>query len=433
MAVHAPNASHHHTALGIKGADLEKEMLARPCVAIRQSGFEDGNEISTETDEGHTGVSNLDMGSYRTKAESSPNWEDGLRYSQGFEDYFYLLLGHDTVASYNNGTSDVEGVYTHTMEMPPEVDEELPLATIYHGFSKTSTDGRVFNNAMENELEVTFNADDKPSIKPTFVSDYNIVNTINPSRNFLDDHLSRTVMAQHTQVYIGDIGATEIWDGTGSKDGYMVPIDCFSEASFSVNNNAESQACHDDKFGENTKLMGAREVTGSITMPWHDATKYFETEYEAYEKYGHIVSELITQKQVWYRCHGGNIIRTSESNTIGTGEKIIKTVVEHEGEPEETTTYYISTGIPYEAIFKFPVTEVTSVTSTKSGNEAKDLTFEWKDIEQPTQSYMSAYFVTDLSACHIDTTGQARQAVYPPLVDGEGNPINQEFAPYKDQ
>ena len=394
MAVQAPNASYHHTALGIKGADLSKEKLAQPLVSIRQTSFEDGNEITTETDEGHTGVSNIDMGSYRTKAESSPTWEDGLRYGQGFEDYFYLLLGHDVSDTYNDGTDDVAGIYTHIFSMPANATDELPLATIYHGFQKTNTDGRVFNNAMLNEIEVSFSSDNKPSVKPTFVSDYNIVNTINPSRTFLSDHLARTVMAQHTQVYIGPLDADELSE--------MVSIDCFTEASFTVNNNAESQACHDDNFGENTKLMGAREVTGSITMPWTDATKYFETEYEAFEKYGHIVSELITQKQVWYRCVGGNI-QIDDSGTM------------------------IDSDVPFQALFKFPVVEVTNVTSTKSGNEAKDLTFEWKGIEQPSQSYMTAEFITDLETCHIDTTGQARSAVYP------NTTTYPQFAPYATQ
>ena len=90
MARVAPNASHHHTELGIKGDLLTKTQLAAPLVGIRQTGFEDGNEIETETDEGHTGTSNLDMGSYRKSAESSPSWEDGCRYGQGFEDYMYL-------------------------------------------------------------------------------------------------------------------------------------------------------------------------------------------------------------------------------------------------------------------------------------------------------------------------------------------------------
>ncbi len=375
MAVQAPNASFHHTALGIKGALLAKTKLAQPLVGIRQTGFEDGNEINTETDEGHTGVSNIDMGSYRTSAESAPSWEDGLRFAQGYEDYLYLLLGQDTVEPMQGH----DGIYTHLLSLPPNASDELPVATIYHGFSKTSTDGRIFNNAMLNELEMTFSADDKPSISPTFVSDYNIVNTINPTRNFLDNHLARTVMAQHTKVYIGEVGASS---------GEMVSIDCFTEASWTVNNNAESQACHDDNFGENTKMMGAREVTGSITMPWHDATKYFETEYETYEKYGHIVSELITNKQVWYSTSGGNIL-------------------------VEDNDEMVESGVPYSSIFKFPLVEVTNVTSTKSGNEAKDLTFEWKAIEQPSQSYMTASFVTDLAACHIDTTGVEKETYYP--------------------
>lgn len=417
MAINAPNASHHHTAIGIKGSELEKAQVAQPLVSIRQSGFEDGNEITTETDEGHTGVSNLDMGSYRTKAESAPSWEDGLRFGQGYEDYAYLLLAHDTVTeNYNSKT----GVYKHVFEMPPETDDELPLATIYHGFSKTETDGRIFNNAMLNEFEITFNADDKPSVKPTFVSDYNYVNTINPSRNFLADHLSRTVMAQHTKVYIGNVGASTLEE--------MTEIDCFKEATLTVNNNAESQACHDDKFGENTKLMGARELTGSINMPWHDATKYFETEYEAYEKYGHIVSELITQKQVWFRTIGGNITRTSSSNTLGTGETLLKTVTSG-----NTTSYVIGTGVPFESLYKVPVVEVTNVTSTKSGSDAKELTFEFKGIEQPDKSYLTIEMITDLSACHVDTTGDSRQSYYPKLKDNDDNDINQEFAPYKDQ
>lgn len=406
MAVKTINASHHHTALGIKGKnngeDLPKTTLARPLIAIRQSGFEDGNEISTETDEGHTGVSNLDMGSYRTKAESAPSWEDGLRFAQGYEDYFYLLLAHDTVEAYNDGTDDVAGIYVHTMAMPSDTDDELPLATIYHGFSKTKTDGRIFNNAMLNEIEVSFNSEDKPSVSPTFVSDYNLVNTINPPREFLPDHLARTVMAQHTKVYIGPVDAETLEE--------MTEIDCFSEASFTVNNNAESQACHDDSFGENTKLMGAREATGTITMPWHDATKYFETEYEAYAKYGHVVSEQITQKQVWFRTVGGNIKVAGDNDTM------------------------VDSDVPYESIFKFPVTEVTNVTSTKSGSDAKELTFEFKVIEQPSQSYMIAEFITDLAACHIDNTGVARNTMYPTVANsGISAAEYANFEPYANQ
>ena len=404
----APSAAHHHTEIGIKGSALEKAALAQPLIGIRQTSFEDGNTIETETDEGHTGVSNLDMGSYRKSAESTPNWEDGCRYGQGFEDYMYLLLGTDTVTAH----ATISGLYNHVFTMPPNAADDLPVATIYHGFQKTNTDARIFNNAMMNEFEFTMSADDKPTVKPTFISDYNYVNVINPTRHLCDDHLARTVMAPHTKVYIGPVGATEIWDGTGDSTGKMVPIDCFTEASFTVNQNAESQSCHGDAFGVNTKTMGARELTGSIEMPWVEGTKYFETEYECYNKYGHIVSEEITQKQVWYVCEGGNIVVQRDSDTLGTGETLVKTVTTGEGN-DAVTTYFIATGQKYNTAFKVPVVEVTNVTSTKSGSEAKSLTFEWKGIEQPTQSYMTVEMLTDLSACHIDTVGTTRSAFYP--------------------
>ena len=416
MATVAPLASHHHTEIGIKDGDLAKEenkkKVARPLIGIRQTDFEDGNEIGTETDEGHTGVANLDMGSYRTTAESAPSWEDGCRYGQGFEDYIYMLLANDTITAHATATD----VYNHHFEMPPNTDKDLPVATIYHGFSKTLTDGRVFNNAMLNEFEFTMSSDDLPKVNPTFISDYNIVNTINPTRHLLEDHLARTVMAQHTSVYIGEVGETI--EEMLARD----PIDCFTEASFTVNHNAESQSCHGDEYGINTKTMGARELTGSIGMPWVDRTKYFETEYECYEKYGHIVSTEITQKQVIYLCEGGDIIRTSTSDTIGTGEKIIKTVTTGE-EGSEVTTYYISTGVPYRALFCFPVVEVTNVTSTKAGAEAKEITFEWKGIEQPDQSYMTCDMTTDLSALHLDTTGCPMEKVYPENNDIEFPPV----------
>ena len=368
MAAIAPNASFHYFGLGIKAEALDSDKYALFTVGIRGTDFEDGNEIETETDEGHTGVSNLDMGSYRTTAESSPAWEDKFRYSEGLEDYWYLLLGTYTKAAHTGAT----GAYDYHFEMPPTNTKELPVATIYNGFAKTKYDARVFNNALLNELEVNFSADEAPTISPTFVSDYNNFNLKNPTRAFPTD--SHFVKAPQTQVYIGAVGAT-------AEEMLQVPINCFSEASLTINNNAESQSCHEDDFGRNTKIMGARETEGSITMPWVDATKYFETEYEAYEKYGHIVSEEITHKQIWFRCYGGKI---GETDAV------------------------------YETIIKCPVCEVTNVESPKSGDEAKDLTMEFKVLEKPDQSYITVDMVSDLADLHIDTVGTTLDDLKPP-------------------
>lgn len=385
MADIAPNASFHYVKMGIKDKELASTQFARDLVSIRQTGFEDGNEIETETDEGHTGVSNLDMGSYRTTAESAPTWEDKFRYGEGLEDIFYLLLGTYTVTA---GTE--EGTYKYFFEMPPEdledIDndtKELPLATIYNGFAKTATDARAFNNALLNELEINFSADDAPTISPTFVSDYNNFNLQNPTRSFPTD--TYFAKAANTQVYVGAVGATE-------EEMLQTPINCFSEASITINHNAESQSCHADDFGKNTKIMGAREAEGSITMPWTDATKLFEPEYEAFDKYGHIVSEEITHKQVWFRCYGGDIPKF-----IIDGEDV--TI-----EP---------TGVPFECLIKCPVCEVTNVESPKSGDEAKDLTMEFKILEKPEQSYITVDMTTFLEDLHIDTEGTTLEALYP--------------------
>ena len=387
MAAISPNASWHYFGFGLKGEELTAAQYARYMVGIRGTDFEDGNEIETETDEGHTGVSNLDMGSYRTTAESAPSWEDKLRYGEGLEDIFYLLLGNYT----NTAHTGVDGVYDYHFDLPATNTTELPVATIYNGFQKTQYDARAFNNALLNELEITFSADDAPTIKPTFVSDYNNFNLVNPTRNF--PAKSNFVKAPHTQVYVGAVGAP-------AEEILATPIDCFTEASITINHNAESQSCHADDFGKNTKIMGAREAEGSITMPWVDATKYFETEYEGYEKYSHVVSPEITNKQVWFRCYGGDILRFSTSNTLATGEKLVSTDTSG-----TDPVYTISTGIPYETVIKCPECEVTSVTSLKSGDEAKDLTMEFKILEKPNQSYITVDMVSDLADLHIDTVG----------------------------
>ena len=69
--------------------------------------------------------------------------------------------------------------------------------------------------------------------------------------------------------------------------------------------------------------------------------------------------------------------------------------------------------MPYECLIKIPEVELTSVTSTKSGSDAKDLTMEFKVLEKPTQSYLTVSMVTDLQDLHIDETGTTLDALKP--------------------
>ena len=383
----APNASYHYVMGGIKGNDLTDDQYARPLVGIRQKDFEDANEISTETDEGHTGISSINQGSYRTNAESAPTWEDKFRYGEFLEDIFYLLLGTVTKNTHKVNNTDMNGIFDYHFELPPNNSSELPLATLYNGYAKSTNDARVFNNALLNELEINFSADDVPTITPTFISDYNNMNLVNPTRAFATT--SFFAKAVHTQMYIGDVGATP-------EEMLANPINCFIESNLTINNNAESQSCHADAFGKNTKRMGEREATGSITMPWLEeikngvptGTKLFEAEYEAFNKYGHVVSEEITHKQVWYRVYGGDIPLINENVTVNSG-------------------------VPFETLIKCPDVELTNVTSTKSGNEAKDLTMEYNILEKPTHSYITVDITTFLEELHIDNTGTTLSALRP--------------------
>lgn len=134
----APNGTYHYVGFSIKDAMLAESKYANNMVFVRMTDFEDGNEINTETDEGHTGVATLDMGSYRTNATSSPSWTDKLRYNEGLEEIMYLLLGTYSKNPYTTGNNNtVEGVYAYNYSYPPSGANDLPLATIYNGFGKT--------------------------------------------------------------------------------------------------------------------------------------------------------------------------------------------------------------------------------------------------------------------------------------------------------
>ena len=386
----APSGSFHYVGFGIKDNLLASSKYARCCVFTRQTDFEDGNEISTENDEGHTGVATLDMGSYRTTAESSPSWTDKLRYNEGYEEVFYQLLGTYTKSAHTvddgqGGTTAVTGVYDYSYSFPPSGANDLPLTTIYNGFGKnaigdTQQDGRVWNNAILNEFTMNFSNENAPTMDLTFISDYNNFNMKSPSRTYSSE--TNFVKTDQVKIYLGEVGADE---STMLEN----PVNCFIESSFTVNNNVETQSCVEEEFGKNSKFLGTRETTGSINMPWVDNTKLLEPEYEGADKLSHVVSTEITYKQIWYELTGSHII-------IGTGNNATDTEVS------------------YHTWIKFPKCEITNVETPKSGEDAKDLTLEYKVLENPTSSFMTVDLTTNLQDLRIDTTGVDITDLYPP-------------------
>lgn len=374
----APNATYHYWGFGVKDKELDSEKLAQLSVCVRGLEFESGNEISSETDEGHTGVNNLDMGSYRTLAESKPTWKDALRYKEGLEYMWYLILGtvNPTGADnqnslngkpYNKSGTAVSGVYQYDYTFPPVNANNLPFITIYNGFAKTEGDARVWNNAILSELELSGEAESKPELTPTFVSDYNYMNMENPVRTF--GIKKSFAKPSDLSIYLADVGETDVI-ANGTK------LSCVTEYNLKVNNNFESKPCHSEELGKNTKMLGKREFEGSLKLPWNNATKLFEPYYESGDKFGHFVSEAVPTKQIFFVFETGEIMNGS------TG-----------------------TGVPYTTIVRLPLCELTLVESPLSGDEAKELTMEFKPIEEASQSVMTVTVLTDLPKLIVDATG----------------------------
>ncbi|MCF0115996.1 MAG: carboxypeptidase regulatory-like domain-containing protein [Erysipelotrichaceae bacterium] len=362
----AYNASHHYVGMGIKGDALDEEKYAKYMVSMRTKDFESGNNIETETDEGHTGGANLNMGKYRTTAESEPAWTDKLRFKEGLEDIWLLLLGNyaknPTSSRFDYGTG-VEGVNHFYFDFPPIEAKEPPACTVYNGYAKTTDDARVFNNSFLSELEVTHSNEEAPTINPKFVSDYNDFNLANPTRNYLAQ--STFVKPKQVNIYYGDPELTleQLWEKK---------LGCFMESSYTFNKNYEQVPCQDNKFGRTSKYMGEWETTGSFKVPWNDKTRKLEPEYEGGTTISHSVTEEIIEKQIAYE-YIGTIIGETEIN--------------------------------YKMIVHFPLIELTKAESPLSGNDVKDLTIEYDVPTKPEHSFVYVDLWTDLGDLHIDNEG----------------------------
>lgn len=361
----APNLSYHYWGLGIIGEDLEGE--ADPKVMVRGSEFTPDKEIEMEDDEGHMGTATTKMSSYRKTATASPSYTDRTRYKEGWEDIWYLLLGSD------DGTGDIRkttkaqasgsdpAVYEYTFKVNVANPQDPIFATLYNGFAKTTTDAFKYENCLLNEFEVSGSNEDAPTYKATFVSNFPKFNQTNPARTYP----AKTVFTKTSDVkiYIAPKG-TYADESALSSYAYS----CFLDYSFNVNNNAESDPCAGDDFGTSTKVLGNREATFNITLPWTSATKGLE-----------------------YKFMGGATDATSV--TADNDEKTVWIVFESGA---------ITSSYNYKTIIKIPEIVLTKADSPQSGSDAKQIELEGNIQENGTDSFIECVIVTDLEDLHID-------------------------------
>ena len=364
----APNLSYHYWYLGIRGLQLDEE--ADPLVLVRGSEFNHEREIEMEDDEGHMGTATTRMSSYRTSATANPSYTDKLRYKEGWEDVWLLLLGSD------DGTDNhailketvAEGVYKYTYKVNVNKPQDPYFATLINGFAKSpdELDAYKYEDALLGEFECSGSNEDAPTYTATYSTNYPKVNQQNPTR---------VLPATTTFPKSADVRVFIAPKGTYTEETiaqYEYP--CYLEWSFSVNNNLESVPCSGDDFGESTKVLGNREGEVSITVPWNEDTRHLEKTFETGASDGTTVTTENDVKTIWFIFENGKI---------------------------GNTTY------KYKTIVKIPQCVVTSAYSEQSGTDAKQIELEANIEESGTASFIETEIITDLADLHIDNTANA--------------------------
>ena len=366
----APNLSYHYWYLGVRGINLDEE--ASPMVLVRGSEFNHEREIEMEDDEGHMGTATTKMSSYRTKASANPSFTDKCRYKEGWEDLWLLLLGSakggsgadkdDIVVTENNG------IYTYTFKINTDAPQNPYFATLYNGFAKTTGDAYKYEDCLLSELEVSGSNEEAPTYSSTYASNYPKVNQTNPPRVIP----AKTVFPKSADVRIYLAPAD-----TEDTDMLNYEYPCYLDWSLSVNNNLESVPCSGDAFGESTKVLGNREGTFNITVPWTNTTKHLEKVFETGADDGTTVTTDNDIKKVWIVMENGKI---GDTNT------------------------------KYKTVIKIPRVVVTSAYSEQSGTDAKQIELEGNIEENGQDSFIETVITTDLANLHIDnTTGDNHQ------------------------
>lgn len=385
----SPSLSYHYWMVCINGTSEDPV----PSVLIKGTDFDPQKEISSEDDEGHTGTATTKISTYRSNASSSPQFKDKCRYQEGWEDILYLVIGSDDGSKQIDVTEVATGVNKFIFHENPNAPMEAAFATLFNGFNKTETDAYKYKEALLNTFKLSGSNSDAPTYEVQFASDFPLFHQTNLARVF--PKVSTFPKSGNTKLYIAPLGTAydELTDD--------MQFSCYEEWEMNVNKNVENKPCANDTFGTSTKVTGSREGDFSCTLPWNSRSKNLEYEFMGgdAELTTHTVTDEDIHKTIYLVMSGGKILRTSESNTIGTGESIVssKTV-------DGVTIYTIDTGKPYQTIVKIPDVVLTNVNSPQSGSDAKTLDVESNIVDNGTDSFIEVTVQTGLSELHIANT-----------------------------
>ena len=363
----APNLSYHYWYLGIRGLELDGEPA--PLVLVRGSEFNHEREITMEDDEGHTGTATTRMSSYRSNATANPSFSDKCRYKEGWEDLWLLLLGSakggdgaDKKDIIKEETSTGSGIYNYTFKINTDKPQDPYFCALLNGFAKTEDDDAYkYEDCILSEFELSGSNEEAPTVTATFSSNYPKVNQPNIARVIPD----KTIFPKSANV-------TLYISPEGTSDANLTEYPCYLEWSFNVNNNIESVPCSGDDFGESTKVLGNREGTVSITIPWTEDTKHLEKTFEV----------------------GAENYATDTNVTSENDVKRIRIVMEN--------GKIGSSNLQYKTVIDIPHVVITSAYSEQSGSDAKQIALEGNIEQIGDDSFITTVITTDLEDLHID-------------------------------
>jgi len=350
----------------VEAARIEGQVTT--AVFPKYETFDQGIDMKTDDDEGHTGTDILLLGKDRTEASAAPSFKDKIRLGEGFEDLAFMLLGkHDeVVAAVVGATTAKKWVIYRDVSDP----EDLAWCTILQGFNWDTATAEAYVEAMVNTLEMTFDANASPTYKADFVSDFPLYNQDEPTLTYPStEHRFKT---GQTSIYLAPVGTAESTIITGST--YLA--DCYTNASLTLSNNMETSICGGVTFGQSNKDQKPFTGKGKIKMDYNSGNMNLEAEWAT----------------------------GSTSGTTPTQDSLFKAmVIKVTGKLIETVSGPPNVPVYMDLQIFLPKVEIIKPTSPRSGKDKKTVEYDYEVVNYGTTDPVTMTIITPLAAIHYGT------------------------------
>ncbi len=364
-----PSNALNYAGLGINPIVSEARIEGQVTLGVfpKYESFEQGLDMKTSDDEGHTGTDMLLLGKDRTEASAAPSIKDKIRLGEGFEDIVFMILGkHDEVVAAAVGATTAKKwvIYRDTSD-----PGELAWCTISQGFNWDSASAEAYVEAMVNTLEMTFDANASPTYKADFVSDFPLYNQTEPTLSYPStEHRFKT---GQTSIYLSPVGTSE--ENTVNSQ-YLA--DCYTNANLTLSNNMETSICGGVPFGQSNKDQKPFTGKGKIKMDYNTGNMNLEAEWAT----------------------------GSSSGTAPSQESLFKTMaIKVTGKLIETVSGTPDVPVYMDLQIFIPKIEIIKPQTPRSGKDKKTVEYDYEIVNYGTHDPVKMTIISPLAALHYGT------------------------------